>query len=268
MHDTVSSSRSLASLSDGAERLFWRILAQTDAWGRMRGEPVKVRVLCVPMLDWTDAAVGSYLTELQEAKRVQLYEDGEDIVLQVTDFERHQSRPLRNRGDSRFPAPPDATTTNQWTTGGPLVVTTTKDSESESESEKNTLVNEKPLTVIRADEVLNTKIVYEHWRRERGKVSNRYAKISEARRKKIRSRLTEFSVDELCLAVTNVANDPWPDRPSHDDLTVIFRSREQVERFLEMPALGTNGVPAAETPEAFRARIAAIDNRWKEQAHG
>lgn len=130
LHDSVSSSRSLASLSDGAERLFWRVLAQTDAWGRMRGEAVKVRVLCVPMLDWTDALVDHLLVELQKAARVQVYENGGDLFLQVLDFEKHQTRPLRNRGISRFPDPPR-------TTSGPLVVTTSTDIDSESESEKD-----------------------------------------------------------------------------------------------------------------------------------
>lgn len=129
LHDSVSSSRSLASVSDAAERLFWRILAQTDAWGRMRGEPVKVRVLCAPMLAWNDATVAKLLTELESVGRVQVYADGEDVCLQVVDFEKHQTRPIRNRGESRFPPPP-------LPVSGPLVVTTSRDSESESESDK------------------------------------------------------------------------------------------------------------------------------------
>ncbi len=262
MHDSVSSSRSLASLSDAGERLFWRILAQTDASGRMRGEPVKVRASCAPMLEWTDALVAELLTELQVACRIQVYGENGDLYLQVIDFERWQTRPLRNRGVSRFPDPPE------WTTSGPLVVTSVTDRTRQEKKnvngqEASPLVAEKPAT-----DTGQVRLIYEHWRSERGKVSNRYVKISEARKRKIQTRLREFSVDELLLAITNVANDPWPDRPSHDDLTVIFRSREQVERFLEMPALSANGTPAAETPEQFRARIAAIDARWKEQPHG
>ncbi len=103
MHDTVSSSRSLASLSSDAERLFWRILAQTDSWGRMRGEPIKVRVTCVPMLDWDDDLVAALLDELQDAGRVAVYDDGADVFLQVVDFDRNQPESSRRRGTSKFP---------------------------------------------------------------------------------------------------------------------------------------------------------------------
>ncbi len=91
----------------------------------------------------------------------------------------------------------------------------------------------------------DVKTVYEHWRRERGKVSNRYRTISDARRKKIQCRLREFTVDELLLAISNVAKDPWPERAHNDDLTIILRSREQVDKFLEMtsqPATNGRGV--------------------------
>lgn len=76
--------------------------------------------------------------------------------------------------------------------------------------------------------------IYEHWRTARGKTSGRYDKLSPTRRQKITARLREFPADELIRAIDAVALDPWPDRPRHDDLTVIFRSREQTERFLEL----------------------------------
>ncbi len=81
--------------------------------------------------------------------------------------------------------------------------------------------------------------VYNHWCVARGKTDPRYQRISDGRRKKIQARLREFTEAELCAAIDAVARDPWPERPHHDDLTVIFRSREQVDRFLEM----RNGTP-------------------------
>lgn len=76
--------------------------------------------------------------------------------------------------------------------------------------------------------------VYDHWREARGKTRSSYDKISPARKQKIQARLKEFTEEDLIQAIDNVAKDPWPDRKSHDDILVIFRSREQVERFLEM----------------------------------
>lgn len=78
--------------------------------------------------------------------------------------------------------------------------------------------------------------VYDFWRQERKRTRSSYDTISDGRRKKIDARLKEFSVEELCEAIRGVANDPWEERDQHDDLTVIFRSKEQVERFLGFAA--------------------------------
>lgn len=78
--------------------------------------------------------------------------------------------------------------------------------------------------------------VYAHWRTARGKTRATYDTISAARAQKIRTRLGEFSADDLCRAIDGVASDPWKERHLHDDLTVVFRSREQVEKFLDLAA--------------------------------
>lgn len=95
----------------------------------------------------------------------------------------------------------------------------------------------------------SVKRVYDHWRQARGKTRSNYQTISPARRQKIQARLREFSEADLLAAIDAVARDPWPDRGLHDDLTVIFRSREQVERFLELPAVGSsNGNGGGKVP--------------------
>lgn len=76
--------------------------------------------------------------------------------------------------------------------------------------------------------------VYDHWRKQRHKTDPRYQRISPNRATKLRARLREFTPDELKQAITNVALDDWPERAKHDDLTVILRNREQVEKFLEL----------------------------------
>lgn len=78
------------------------------------------------------------------------------------------------------------------------------------------------------------KRIYDHWRAARGKTRSTYDTMSTERRRKIAARLKEFTEAQLIQAIDGVGRDPWPDRSKHDDITVIFRSREQVERFLEM----------------------------------
>lgn len=109
IQDTVGTSESLASLSHLAERLWWRILALSDPWGRLDARPRKLRAACYPMLPQiTDADAGRCLLELQDAGRIIVWEkDGQHIV-QIVDFEKNQPREaFRKRPpESRYPQPP------------------------------------------------------------------------------------------------------------------------------------------------------------------
>jgi hypothetical protein len=106
------------------------------------------------------------------------------------------------------------------------------------------------------------KRIYEHWRKARGKSRASYEKISPARRQKIQARLKEFSEDELIAAIDAVARDPWPDRAIHDDLTVIFRGREHVERFLDIPS--ANGKAKANLLPAYdQAKAWVLETGWR-----
>lgn len=95
----------------------------------------------------------------------------------------------------------------------------------------------------------DVQIVYDHWRKARGKERSNYDVISASRRAKIRTRLREFERDDLIAAIDNIARDPWPDRAMHDDITIVFRSREQVEKFLEMGRLPIADTQAGATPK-------------------
>jgi uncharacterized phage protein (TIGR02220 family) len=77
----------------------------------------------------------------------------------------------------------------------------------------------------------SVKEIFDYWAEKRNKQRSR---LTENRRKKIRARLREFTSEELKRCIDGVALDPWEDRPRHDDLTIIFRSQEQVEKFLAL----------------------------------
>jgi DNA-binding Lrp family transcriptional regulator len=98
--------------------------------------------------------------------------------------------------------------------------------------------------------------VYGYWRLKRGKTSKRYDEISPQRRKKIETRLREFTVDELFKALDGVCvdEDRWPDRSKYDDLTIVFRSREQVDRFIEIADRPEPGRERGLSPEEIRRR--------------
>lgn len=133
----------------------------------------------------------------------------------------------------------------------PLKQTRSKN-EAESESEKNlgtngssSLNGDLTTTVVAVSEETPTaqaagsseqdlRAVYAYWRDKRGKTRANYERIAPERRRKIAARLREFSAADLRRAIDGVCADPWDDRARHDDITVIFRSREQVEKFLDI----------------------------------
>lgn len=104
--------------------------------------------------------------------------------------------------------------------------------------------------------------VYAYWREKRGKTRKNYDDFSDQRRKKIQSRLKEFTEEELCTAIDHVARDPWPARSQNDDIIHIFKSREQVERFLEMPARGARLAPIGSPFEQAKAWVISVGWRW------
>lgn len=102
IHSSVATSESLSACSSSAERLFWRMLAQTDAWGRLDGRAPKVLARCCPMIPWDVIHIEKLLMELEEVGRIVRY----GTACQVLDFDEHQPYSSRRRGFSLFPEAP------------------------------------------------------------------------------------------------------------------------------------------------------------------
>lgn len=86
--------------------LFTWMIPHTDDFGRLAGTPAKVKALVVPMLDKTNADVNIALEHLQAAGLIKWYENAGQKVVQIENFEAHQSG-LHKRTRSKFPDPPD-----------------------------------------------------------------------------------------------------------------------------------------------------------------
>jgi hypothetical protein len=116
----VSVSDSLNSLSDFAERLYWRLLAQTDPCGRLPGSATKLRLMSIPRLSVTDEQMISALEELVAAARITLYCEKGVWACQILGFD--ESQPLALMGEvrhSRFPAPATREYPQQKSVGNP-----------------------------------------------------------------------------------------------------------------------------------------------------
>lgn len=108
----VPVSTSLNQLSHWGERLYWRLLSQTDQWGRLPGEHVKIRDLCIPRLAVSDTELAEALDELVRAGRIVLYCVDGVWACQLVDFDRHQAFSRKRRAPSRYPDPPGTDTSD------------------------------------------------------------------------------------------------------------------------------------------------------------
>lgn len=258
--DTVPHSVSLSYITAGAERLYWRMLAISDPHGRLEGSATKVRARALPLVRCNDTQVTHWLEELQTVNRVFLYEASGKQFAQIVDFDQNQPTDfLRKRGASIYPDPLGETAANtdqSGTTpelGGEGRPSGSLEGEGELEGDREGNNQGSPNGEPRRKVEDEARQVYEYWRERLGKTDSRYNKIAPNRRQKIQARLREFTGLDLKRAIDGVALDPWEERPRHDDLTVIFRSQEQVERFLAIaehpPAKRKRGL----TPEEIRA---------------
>lgn len=104
--DNIGRSESLAALSDLAERIFFRLVAHSDPYGRLPGSPPKLRATCFPLLGCTQDDVGRALCELERVNRIVAYEiDGQEVI-QLVGFDENQPKEfIRRRGDTRLPSP-------------------------------------------------------------------------------------------------------------------------------------------------------------------
>jgi hypothetical protein len=110
--------------------------------------------------------------------------------------------------------------------------------------------------------------VFEYWRTVMGKRST--AVLSDKRRRLIRAAIKSHGVDTAKAAIDGCARTPWnmgenPDRRRFDDIELILRDAQHIERFADAPqSLSRRGFspPAAEheftqtelTPDLFRKK--------------
>lgn len=110
LKETNRRSPSLQALSDGAERLWYRLITSVDDFGRMEADPEVVFTTCFQRVPkgWTIAKVRTCLHELASANNgeqplITIYCVGSRWYLQITSADRTIYRRAK---DSKYPAPP------------------------------------------------------------------------------------------------------------------------------------------------------------------
>lgn len=121
LHDDVPHSRTLGRLTDPAERLYMRILAVTDPWGRVTGDLDKLRLVALPSLPWDDDKLHRAIAELEQAGAIARYLTDGVWVIQVVNFDERQLVAKIKRAASRFPnRTPSSLSANDLTLSLPL----------------------------------------------------------------------------------------------------------------------------------------------------
>lgn len=82
------------------------------------------------------------------------------------------------------------------------------------------------------------ELVFREWASATG---HERCKLTPDRARKIRARLAEgYSVEDLKRVPHGSLRDPWEDRAKHNDIGILYRNSQQVDKFIAL-ALGGNG---------------------------
>lgn len=101
-------SKKLRHLSDHAERLYFRLVLATDAYGVTEADPDLVKAAAAPGVKSLDeGVVEDALEELERHELIELFEHGGERYLIVAEFDENQlAEFLRKRGRPTHPLPP------------------------------------------------------------------------------------------------------------------------------------------------------------------
>jgi hypothetical protein len=96
------------NLTDHFSRLLYlMIIPHSDDFGRLTGDPYKVKALILPMMKEVESEdVEKSLVNMHNAGLITWYETGDEKYIQIINFDDHQQG-LHKRTRSKFPDPPE-----------------------------------------------------------------------------------------------------------------------------------------------------------------
>ena len=251
IRDRIWRSRKLARCSKGAALAYPWVFLVADEWGRFEYRPHMIHgVVFGARMDFSPedtpsvSDVTGWLGEYETVGLLVRYNEGE--LAFWTNFEG-RSRSKRNA--SQYAEPPEFKSVRK---------NTREEQEQEQEGEQEQERN-KPAGAGDSDSV---RQVFEHWQATMGHAS---AKLTPKRRRLVQCRLHEgYTVAQLRDAVAGCKASPFHmgsnDSGSvYDDLTLICRSGEKVEFFLDK-LRQRPGIPIA------RASPASVGQRAMSEA--
>lgn len=113
--ESCLTSHTLNKISDGAERLFWRLVVVADDFGRFHADPDVMLARCFPkkIRDIPSLTIMQWIDELRLSEAIALYKVKDTLYGFFLNWDDHQKRRAEN---SKFPAPTEETYCEQLLT--------------------------------------------------------------------------------------------------------------------------------------------------------
>jgi hypothetical protein len=104
IRESCRTSKTLQQLSDGAERLFWRLTTIADDFGRFEADPLLVLSSCFPLADGSlnSQVIHRRLEEMVKTGLIQVYQVEDRLYGLFTKWDKHNSRRAKH---SKYPTP-------------------------------------------------------------------------------------------------------------------------------------------------------------------
>ena len=119
-----------------------------------------------------------------------------------------------------------------------------------------------PLSVVPTDAAVGDTVsrVWQAWIESCGADHGGRRRLTPKRKGVIRARLREYPTEDVEDAARGWPFDPWPERVNHNDLTVLLRNGEQLEKFRDLYRHGPPAVMGKHTSQtvAFARQMATM----------
>jgi len=234
--------------------LYIGIWTVADHWGQLPDDALEVKASVYPN-DFTEAQVRKWIDMLVDAGRMVRAVDSESgrAYLVIPKWRQHQSIHKNLLATQNWCVNPENLKANgNATVTLPPVADGPTPKVDQIRSDQTRPEDEAPAGPAPA------RLVFDHWVKAMGKSANTKFLPTTQRYKKVLARFKDgFSVDQLCRAVDGCKLTPHNmgqnDRQAlFNDLELICRTVENVERFIEATAGPAPGAAALKPPEQRR----------------
>ena len=240
LHWSICQSEQVADLSDPwAKLMFTWMIANVDNCGRMEGEPYQVAGLIFPLEmskgAVTTAKVEKWLQELHDQALIVWYKSGRLKYVWLPKFGNRQTLTGNMKAVSDYPAPSESDI-QAWTEREQAVHTASIQGMDDVGTEDKDKAKDK----AKASYVDGCQEVFDHWRGVMGK--NGATVFDEKRKRAVTWAIENYGLETCLRAVDGCAasdfhmgRDPKSGGRKFNDLTLIFRDAEHVEKFTDAP---------------------------------